>query len=313
MSLIPKRYSFYLIKPTQTHWDYSSSDTPSQQRQKLVAGFLDQKIIPLEWDPEEGWDGLPGHIPPPRVPTPEEIDLILQPYRSDLLRWRAKNMYRDHLCPVLLRTCYSTDEDERAKHDELMKKWIDVDIFGEEAWWAVLDNADLFNFGPDWHRVYEILPEVAGPLCPELDDRWTKRFFDPGHYDTMRSYFKKELANEKQNNPEAWKKDKDACIEEAAMALQKSATSTYVIITDEEAFQTGGLRVLYLDGFRNIIREGRMDPEIDDIFNVVSDWMETNDLLQGSTVGEKYRVNGELGRDLYQLTEDDLADAVSPL
>jgi hypothetical protein len=58
---------------------------------------------------------------------------------------------------------------------------------------------------------------------------------------------------------------------------------------------------------------GRIDPEIDDIFNVVSDWMETNDLLQGSTVGEKYRVNGELGRDLYQLTEEDLADAVSPL
>ncbi|KAJ5674421.1 uncharacterized protein N7477_004355 [Penicillium maclennaniae] len=72
-------------------------------------------------------------------------------------------MYRDHLCPVFLRTCYSTVEDERAKHDHL-KKWIDVDIFGEEAWWAVLDNADLFNFSSDWRRVYGILFEVAGPL-----------------------------------------------------------------------------------------------------------------------------------------------------
>ncbi|KAJ5674420.1 uncharacterized protein N7477_004354 [Penicillium maclennaniae] len=95
------------------------------------------------------------------------------------------------------------------------------------------------------------------------------------------------------------------------MALQKSATSTYVMIADEEAFQTGGPRMLYLDGFRNIIREGRLDTEIDDIFNVVGDWMETNDLLQGSTVGEKYRVNGDLGRYSYQLTEEDLADTMS--
>ncbi|KAJ6133846.1 hypothetical protein N7523_000168 [Penicillium sp. IBT 18751x] len=97
------------------------------------------------------------------------------------------------------------------------------------------------------------------------------------------------------------------------MALQKSATNTCVIIADEEAFQTGGPRVLYMDWFRNIIREGRLDPEIDDLFVVFSDWMEPNDLLQGSTVGEKYRVNGDLGRYSYQLTEEILANAISPL
>jgi hypothetical protein len=70
---------------------------------------------------------------------------------------------------------------------------IDVDIFGEEAWWAVLDDADLRDFGSDWRRVYEILPEVAGPLCPKVHDTWTKRIFEPGHYDTMRSYFKTDL------------------------------------------------------------------------------------------------------------------------
>jgi hypothetical protein len=204
-------------------------------------------------------------------------------------------------------------EDERAKHEEAMHHWKDVDIFREEAWWDVLDDADLFDFGSDWRRVYEILPEVAGPLCPKLHNTWTKRFFEPGHYDTMRSYFKKELAEFKQNKPEVWKRDRDAVIEEVAMALQKSATSTYIIIADEEAFQTGGLRVLYLDGFRNIIREGRIDPEIDDISNLVTDWMETNELLEGSTVGEKYRVNGELGRDLYHLTEEDLTDPVPSL
>lgn len=231
---------------------------------------------------------FPGTSLRHEYPRRKKLSSFFNPIVATYSDGALKNIYRDHLCPVLLRTCYSTDEDERLQHDELMKKWIDVEIFGEEAWWAVLDNGDLFNFGPSWHRVYEILPEVAGPLCPELDDRWTKRSFDPGHHDTMRSYFKKELANERQKNPEGWTWDRDVFIEEAAMALQKSATSTYMIIADEEAFQTTGPRVLYLDGFRNIIREGRIDPEIDDIFNVVSDWMESNDLLQGSTVGEKY-------------------------
>ena len=86
-------------------------------------------------------------------------------------------MYHDRLCPVLLRTHYSAEGGERAKHDEAMHHWIDVDIFGEEVWWAVLDDVDLCDFGSDWRRVYEILPEVAGPLCPKVHDTWTKRDF----------------------------------------------------------------------------------------------------------------------------------------
>ena len=103
-------------------------------------------------------------------------------------------MYHDHLCPVLLRTHYRAEENERAKHNDTMHHWIDVDLFGEEAWWAVLDDGDIFDFGLHWRRVYEILSEIAGPLCSKLHNTWTKRFFEPGHYDVMRSYFKQELA-----------------------------------------------------------------------------------------------------------------------
>jgi hypothetical protein len=53
---------------------------------------------------------------------------------------------------------------------------------------------------------------------------------------------------------------------------------------------------------------GRMDPEIHDLFGVIGTWMETNAFLEGSTVGEKYRASAELGRELYQLTEEGLAD-----
>ena len=91
------------------------------------------------------------------------------------------------------------------------------------------------------------------------------------------------------------------------MRLHKLSTRTYLILADQEAFQSGSLRLLYLDGFRKIVRESRLDPEIDDLFGVISKWMDS-ELLENSVVGDKYRVGGELGKELYQLTEEDLAD-----
>lgn len=37
-------------------------------------------------------------------------------------------------------------------------------------------------------------------------------------------------------------------------------------------------------------------------------WMKTNEFPHGSTIGERYRASAELGRELYQLMEEDLAD-----
>lgn len=233
--------------------------------------------------------------------------MILRPYRIDALRWRADNMFHDHTSPAFLRTYYSTEEGERAKHDELMNRWVDSDPFEAESWWAVLDNADHFNFGSDWRRVYEILPESAGPISLEVDGKWIPRFRGPDYYDDVRYDFKREVTEAKEQNPEAWREGRDAIIERLAMRLHKLATRTYLILADEEAFRSGSLRLLYLDGFRNIVREGRMDPDIDDFFGVISIWMDS-ELLESSVVGEKYRVGGELGRELYQLTEEELAD-----
>ena len=186
----------HFTNPAQTNWNYSSTETPDQQRTRLVAGFLDMNLIPIEWI--EDWDSLPD---PPRAPTMEEIDTILRPYRIDALRWRADNMFNDHTSPVLLHTYYSTEEGERAEHDELMVTWIDSDPFEAESWWAVLDNADHFNFGSDWRHVYEVLPEVAGPLSPEVNDNCIPRFRGPEYFDDIRPEYKTQLAEAKEQNP----------------------------------------------------------------------------------------------------------------
>ncbi|CAG8889666.1 unnamed protein product [Penicillium egyptiacum] len=111
-----------------TNWNHSSTETPDQQRIRLVAGFLELNLIPVQW--VEDWESLTY---PPRAPTAEEIDTILRPYRVDALRWRANNMFHDQTSPVLLRTYYSTEQGERAEHDELVNIWVDIDLFEAES------------------------------------------------------------------------------------------------------------------------------------------------------------------------------------
>ncbi|KOS37440.1 hypothetical protein ACN38_g11759 [Penicillium nordicum] len=175
-----------------------------------------------------------------------------------------------------------------------MTEWVDSDHFEPEAWWAVLNDADLFNFGAEWRRVYEILPELAGPLDPEVDDKLRiPRARKAEDLEPFRSDLKTQIAEVKEEAPEAWRDDRDTIIDSLAIGLQKCAKRAYLILADEEAFRSGSLYVLYLDGFRNVIREGRMDPEIHDLFGVVGTWVETNEFLEGSTVGEKFRLDGQ--------------------
>lgn len=219
-------------------------------------------------------------------------------------------MFYDHLSPAVLRTHYSAQESQRAYQDEMMNEWVDSDTFDGETWWAVLDDAEHFNFGSNWRRVYEILPEVAGPISPEVDDddRKALRRSDTEYLDTkLRPDFKAQIAKAKKENPTEWCDKRDTVIETLAMGLHWVSTSTYLLIADEEAFYTNKLRLLYLDGFRNIVREGHLDPEIDPIWGVANTWRNC-ELIETTLVGDKYRVNGELGKELYQLTEEDLAD-----
>lgn len=78
-----------------------------------------------------------------------------------------------------------------------------------------------------------------------------------------------------------------------------------LIIADEEAFSSRRVWVVFLDGFRNIIRNTRVDMNEYDFENIIGGFMHTNGFGLDTIVGEKYRVGGELGKPLYQLNSDD--------
>lgn len=245
------------------------------------------------------------------------------------------NPYPDECCPYLLRTYYhgratESDTEQRAKDDTQMEEWTNADIFCEEIEWALLDNEGLFNFEPgtgnaafsdpdpdpeSWRRIFDIFPEIAGPIAPEpcspsgsrtsQGKRVIKRVHDPmdDAFKDMRLFFKRDLRTAKQSDPAAWLHERNSVIESTGMILQEVVMSTYMFVADKEAFETGQLLLLYLDGLRRVIRQSRIDSERDDVGSIVGSWSRTRELLEYSVVSERYRVDGDLGRELYRLDE----------
>ncbi|KAB8067079.1 hypothetical protein BDV29DRAFT_186807 [Aspergillus leporis] len=279
----------YLIR----HWDNTVTESPDQQRIRLVRQFLDLDEIPREWFPTQEGEPLP------RTPTEEEISAILRPWRSADLRRRAWHIYTNVTDePIFLRTHYKSEDDEKMEH------WACAsEEFEDQAWWACLNNAHLYNFGSDWQRVYEILPEIAGPSTE-----------GPVSLETLlstRSRFKTWLSEAKQIEPEFWRKDPHRFIELKAAGLLRAVTIRYMLLADQEAFETDGrLRLIYLDNKRNIVRETRVDADGQTITDIIMAWFELTDPpeLEDGITGDRYRVTGDLGRELYQLADSDLAD-----
>ncbi|KAI2786053.1 hypothetical protein POX_h09818 [Penicillium oxalicum] len=281
----------YLIK----QWDHSSSEPTGDQRLRLIHQFLDLDEIPKELDPNchtsDTYETL--------SPTAYAIDTILRPWRSDDLRkiaWRIWGCDADQL--ILLRTHYNADDNHK------ITELVGSDELHEEnvAWWALLDNPELFNFGDQWWRVFDILPELAGPLNDN------SRLPNPENISRERQYFKNTVLPTLKQSDE-WRANRDNCIEKQSDFLRRTASKGYLAIADQEAFETDMLRLIYLDGKRNIVQETRMAFDEQTFADVAVEWDQLSlpmQLWEDGKTGEKYRVNGELGRELYQLDEADL-------
>ncbi|CAG8382154.1 unnamed protein product, partial [Penicillium salamii] len=217
------------------NWDHFSTDTPSQQRQRLIHRFLERDRTSEEFL-------FPDELPP-RMPTREEIGLILHPWRpDDVIRRKAYYLSKDRVL-VFLRTHYDPEDDGR------MNEWIyKTDLFEDNSRWACFNDPHMFNFGPNWQRIYEIMPEVAGFVDH------TQQFAHSRENPCFRA----------KGPPMKGQRGADECIEkqvknnESENRLPDINIAAYIAIADKEAFQSGLLRLLCLDVRQNIIRELRV-------------------------------------------------------
>ncbi|KAL4746390.1 hypothetical protein BDW72DRAFT_210443 [Aspergillus terricola var. indicus] len=168
---------------------------------------------------------------PKRIPTEDEIDNILRPWRSDDMRRRAWQIWcgANSEAPVMLRTHYggssnpaegSNDDSRHGNDDVKMVEFAQCcELYAMGADWSVLNDAHLFNLGADWKQVFYILPEIAG--CK----RDYERTIDPERLDRKFAGL-------------------EAALDEAkSEGLLFTATMSWIWIVDKEAFETEQLLV----------------------------------------------------------------------
>ncbi|KAI1454924.1 hypothetical protein F4805DRAFT_437964 [Annulohypoxylon moriforme] len=284
----------YLLR----HWNSSSSSSSADQRQDLIRAFMRLEIIPREWD-------TTGREYPPnnnmeRVPTADEVREILAPWRP--LRWRQAALTiwkrRDDEA-IWLRTYYRDGDDQFTEWREIDEDY-DPAFDEGSAFWTKLDDPDMFNFGENWERFFDILPELAGPQ--QVYSRVFGSGYGSNYLDSKRQKLRDAVARVEDKVEEV----EDGLI---GTSLQVIAVETYLLLADAKAFETRKLRVLFLDAWGNIVRHSRIEPE--DIFELRSRWgaakyrdgeywLDKKERGEpGGVLGDKYRARGEMGRSLY--------------
>lgn len=259
--------------------------------------------IPDEWDPTEL--GLYPERQPTRIPTEEEIATILRPWRSDDMRRRAWQIWcgANNQAPVMLRTHYNNLLEANAKMIEFTEV---SEFYAMGAKWSVLNDANLFNFGADWKQVFNILPEIAG--CKSDYQRTP----DPDMLDKDFPELRAALEEAKQEHPD-WKQDWKLLLEGnlVARALLFTASISWIWIVDKEAFETEQLLVVYLDSNQIVTVQGRMEFDQGYLDELLLNWYEgapPGPVIDEGSVGEKYLLDTESGRNFFRLTESDLGD-----
>ncbi|KAA8651086.1 hypothetical protein EYZ11_009135 [Aspergillus tanneri] len=300
----------YLIES----WNPASTEQPSTQRARLVKQFLNIDHFNADWDPTRG--GTNPDAQPVRVPTEEEISIILRPWRSDDIRRRAWRVWEAYTNtsgnnPVLLRTWYNPKDDER------VKSWATLsEFFEDDADWAILDNPAVFNFGTGpWQQVLEIIPEIAARLFQ--DDQWVRRK-DWRVDNRFYSRFKDRLNAVKRSNP-SWRSDLNILVKEntAARSFLHLVSRSYILIADKETFETDHFLLAYLDARGRVTMQGRILVDEDRLTQVSLERFQAippMEVFDEGELGPDYVVAaGNAGdREVYYWTREDLEDDPPP-
>ncbi|KAL4931662.1 uncharacterized protein BDV17DRAFT_301801 [Aspergillus undulatus] len=317
----------YLIR----NWNHSSPESTDQQRLRLIREYIHLDGIPKEWDPTdfgEAWyepdpnDADPAYAPK-RIPTEAEVETILRPWRSQHLRRRAWEIWcdKDRGYPVVLRTYYGNGDEGDRKFMEYIQVSDALDALAD---CRALNDAEAFDFGSDWRRIFDILPEIAGCRYhqPEYDASDINNVVQIGSsdYHPRRpdqevleddyADLEEEIQNLKAEHSD-WKDDPDVLLEPGdttMRSLLRTATVSWIIVVDEKTFSTDELLITYLDMHQNVTVEGRLELDQGYIDEMLMRWEDGGRplgfVMENGMVGERYKLSSELGRRFFRLTEN---------
>ncbi|KAL8833431.1 MAG: hypothetical protein Q9170_004274 [Blastenia crenularia] len=229
-------------------------------------------------------------------PSAAESSSILRPWRT--LAQREVADYNSMGPAIWLRTCYSKGSDR--KHEALVQG-VEMEhaVDGDHR---LLDDPDLYNYGADWQRVFDVIPELLEPN----DQDWAS--YEKGQraaMEELRAYAeggvdraeRRLIAN--LTGASGAPGFQGAELEfHVARALQsnvhRECVVTWVVVEDEEALETGDVGLMFVDGLGRVIRSKRVLPEdaqsigglwADGSWDEVDEWVEAD-------FGPEYQAGG---------------------
>lgn len=186
-----------------------------------------------------------------RTPTADEIATILEPWRPQKLRAIAARHWGHPMSGssfYFLRTYYGGgDADDATLREWLDAEWPAFEMNPDDEWWQVVSDPDIFDVDDDevwddWRQAYDVLPELAAPL--------PNRGFTTEDVEYV-------LETVQYRAPQDGAIEDD--YEEAIMAT--AARGSWLLVLDRLAFETGELRLIFLDLKGNVVKEGSLDAE----------------------------------------------------
>jgi hypothetical protein len=221
------RFVCNVVETDAVTWELSS-DVQQELEVAYMAG---------QFDPEQ------AELLPPRA----DWESILAPLRTELQRKLASPFSfvpNGSYCwgVIWLRTCYHEDSDEA--HQRLLDRlnW-DQALELEEL---ILDDVALYDYGDDWDRIFEVVPERL--LEELLDD---KRLRDAPE-------IRKAPVREEQHKLDI---EGVADLKQATVRLHYHAVRKYLFVADKTALDTGKVLVVFFDDCGRMVRQSRMEPE----------------------------------------------------
>lgn len=184
------------------------------------------------------------------LPPQADWESILAPLRTDFQRQLASpysfQTLGGHCWGIIwLRTCYDEGTDEA--HQKLL------DVLDEELALEVkeniLDDVALYDYGDDWRRIFEVVPErLFGEMLDDADMRDTPEKHETPIREAQRNLHIDEVA------------DTDA-FKQATARLHYDAICNYLFVADKVALDTGTVLIVFFDDCGRTVRQSRVQPE----------------------------------------------------
>jgi len=179
-------------------------------------------------------------------------------------------------------------------------------IDGEED---LLNDADLYNFGDNWRKILDVMPELVVlveseengslPLEKKLLEEAEKRLVDAIA----------DLADPERvvptSQPIDWGKpgpihDSSLLLKVLRCAVHKCCVEKFIVVLDKEALETGEVLLIFLDMQGRVVRWCRLCAQYAEDMSgmwIQSSWDEQE--FMDAELGEDYKVGGVCGHLLH--------------